>query len=481
MSVASSSVEDMFDDRPLQPPGSPSGAPVGVLDAAHISSWRDDLTASLATMSGLDDAGRVDAIRALEEAICVATAAQASLARELDASTRAAQARAGLRAGKRGLGVGAQVALARRESPERGRRHLGLAKVVAAELPHTWAAWRAGRITEWRATLIARETACLSIEHRLEVDRVVAADADVLERMGDAQVARECAKEAVRLDAAAVTKRRRKAESERTVTLRPAPDSMAYVTALLPVKDGVAVYAVLSRSADAARAAGDPRARGQVMADTLVEAVLAAGARARADQTTWHQAPADNPALPKGAGTPIRLNLVMSDHALFGASDEPAHLQDFGPIPAELAREIIAGACEVDEKIWLRRLYASPATGELVSMDTRVRLFRNSLARFIRLRDQVCRTPWCDAPVRHIDHVRSAAVGGATSRQNGQGLCEACNYAKDAPGWRARAGPDGTNTTTTPTGHTHLTRPPPVASIRHRALPPLQIDYIQAG
>ena len=39
----------------------------------------------------------------------------------------------------------------------------------------------------------------------------------------------------------------------------------------------------------------------------------------------------------------------MTDTALFGTSDEPAHLDGYGPIPAELAREIVAGACSRSE------------------------------------------------------------------------------------------------------------------------------------
>ena len=178
---------------------------------------------------------------------------------------------------------------------------------------------------------------------------------------------------------------------------------------------------------------------------------------------------------------PVSLGLVMSDAALFGGADDDAHLDGFGPIPAELAREIVAGACEQGEEVWLRRLYTSPTTGELVAMDAHGRHFRGSLGRFVRLRDRVCRTPWCDAPIRHTDHVRRHADDGPTSAENAQGLCEACNYAKDAPGWRARPGPDGTVETTTPTGHRFSTRPPPVARIHERDLPALTIDYVLAG
>ena len=93
---------------------------------------------------------------------------------------------------RQGAGVAQQVALARRESPHRGRQHLGLATVVARELPHTWAAWRTGRITEWKATIVARETACLSLADRLTVDEVVARDAAALEAMGERELAGAC-------------------------------------------------------------------------------------------------------------------------------------------------------------------------------------------------------------------------------------------------------------------------------------------------
>jgi 5-methylcytosine-specific restriction endonuclease McrA len=86
----------------------------------------------------------------------------------------------------------------------------------------------------------------------------------------------------------------------------------------------------------------------------------------------------------------------------------------------------------------VRRLYRRPADGQLVALDSRSRRFAGGLARFIRLRDRVCRVPWCDAPIRHADHPEPAAAEGETSSDNDQGLCEACNYAKQSPGWRVR-------------------------------------------
>lgn len=436
----------------------------------RLAGVQQELSAALATSSGLDDAGLVESIRVLEELACTVTAAQAALSAELDVAVRARHAALGEPKARQGRGVAAQVAWARRESPFRGQRHLSLARVVVTELPHTWAAWRAGRITEWTATLVARETACLSLPDRLAVDREVAGDVEALEAMGPRQVESACAALAARLDPASVVARRRRAEQDRHVTLRPAPDTMSRFSALVPVKDGVAVLAVLGRVADTARASGDPRSRGQVMADALVAAVL----RHAGDQPRPETASATG-------GPGVEVGLVMSDTALFGESEEPAHLDGYGPIPAELAREIV-GACTRDEAVWVRRLYTSPTTGELVTMDARSRRFRHGLARFIRLRDQVCRTPWCNAAVRHSDHADPAARGGPTSADNGQGTCEACNHAKQAAGWTATpvAGADGHEIETTlPTGHRYRTRPPPIARIHQ--LPPLRIDYLLTG
>lgn len=95
---------------------------------------------------------------------------------------------------------------------------------------------------------------------------------------GDGRTLREVRAWAQRLDPHAAAARAAKAAGDRRVTIRPAPDCMTYVTALLPVKDGVAVYGELHRAAmtGAARLA-EPRSKGQIMADELSRRVLTPG------------------------------------------------------------------------------------------------------------------------------------------------------------------------------------------------------------
>lgn len=400
-----------------------------------------------------DEAELVDLIRAQEELKCAAEAAQAAAAVRFDELHRQRQADGGVPTARQGRGVAAQIALARRESPHRGERHLGLAKILTRELPCTWAAFRAGRITEWRATLVARETACLSLEHRMTVDATLAGDPATLEAMGDGELVAEARKLAYRLDPQAFTARRGQAEADRHVSLRPLPDVMAGLSAVLPVTDGVAVWAALKDAADRAVAAGDGRTRGQLMADTLVGRVTG-------------RDPLAQPA-------PLTVNVVVDAATLLGHDHHAAHLDGYGPVPADLVRDLPDG-CAL-------RLLFEDWDGRMVAMESGSRIFPDRLAELVRLRDRTCRTPWCDAPVRHTDHVDQHADGGPTSEANGQGLCEHCNHAKQALGWsaRPRPGPRHTVETLTPTGHRYWSTAPTHRSEPAIAHSPAEFSFQQ--
>jgi hypothetical protein len=389
-----------------------------------------------------DQSALIERIAELETIKSAAAAGQARAAAALDAARRAAESAAGMPSARRGRGIASEIALARRDSPARGGRHLGFAKALVHEMPHTLRALETGTLSEWRATLIVRESACLDVEDRRTLDAELCGDPAGLDGMGDARVAAAAKAIAYRLDPHAVVDRAAKAETERTVTIRPAPDTMTYLTALLPVAQGVAVYATLRREADIR---GDGRSRGQIMADTLVERV------------TGREA-----AVP----TPIAVNLVMSDETLFGSDSTPADISGYGPIPAAVARSMVARSVgDRKSRATLRRLYTHPRTGSLVSMESRARLFPRGLTNFIELRDQRCRTPYCDAPIRHRDHARPWAEGGPTTVENGLGLCERCNYAKEAAGWRVSTSSDKNHTHTaeftTPTGKRYRSGAPP--------------------
>ncbi|WP_436702309.1 DUF222 domain-containing protein [Nocardioides sp. BYT-33-1] len=391
------------------------------LDAAEVRSYADRLLASRREGSAAE---LVDLIAALEELKSTACAVQAEASVAFDARRRCEQAQAGVPSRRQGRGIAAEVALARRESPHHGQRLRGLAKVLVAEMPHTLARLRDGSLNEFRATLLARETGCLTADQRAFVDEELCADPRALDGVGTRELLGRVRRLAAELDPAAVARRARRAEADRNVTVRPAPDTMAYLTGLMPVAQAVAVYAALRTEAQRARAAGDPRSLGQLMSDLLLAKVTGVS-----DTGDDGHAPA----------VPLTINLTLSDETLAGGH-APAVLSGDGVpgevVPAEVARQLAGRAFAAEATVWFRRLYRN-RLGRWVAMSSRQRLFPEGIAELLALQGGgICASLYCDAPVRHADHIRPVDDGGATSAANGQGLCVACNHAKQAPGWR---------------------------------------------
>ncbi|WP_045823826.1 HNH endonuclease [Williamsia herbipolensis] len=389
------------------------------------------------------EADAVDQIATLESMKAACAAAQAKQTMRLEELRIESESAAGVPVARQGRGLAAEVALARKASGSTGGRHLGFARAVMREMPHTRAALASGALTEWRATILVRETAHLTPRDRGEIDRRICADVSALEGVGDRALDAEVKRLAYELDPQAVVDRHAQAAKDRRVSTRPAPDGMVRLSALLPLVSGISVYAALKRHADATVGADD-RTHAQVMADALVERVTGTAT--------------------VGA-LPIAVNVVVPDDVLLGDSTAAAHVSGYGPIPADTARGLIADSLDADAATTLRRLYKSPTSGALVAMDSTARLFPTGLKLFLDLRDESCRIPYCDAPIAEYDHADPYSRGGDTSASNGGGMCLHHNRAKQNPGWQMTTA-DHTDSTrhtatvVTPTGHSHVSRAP---------------------
>lgn len=413
--------------------------------------------------------------------------------------------------------LGAEIALARRESPVAGRRHLNLGSALTF-LPHIRdCLWR-GETDEFRVLLVARELACLSESDRAKADLLVA---QKLPKLG-VRSARSCAAGVVaQLDPETALAKIKAATKGRHVSIRALPDAMVQLSATLPAIAGISAYASLCQHADSIAAGGEAvtRGRGEIMADEFLLRLMAgrrkSNARGRsasrgagqddrrggavdgldgggdilggsgdgpyeADDAVLRDAPAsdrgaasaaaetahdgrvrtmtvDEYGLPDGELT-VDIHLVMTDRALLDGDDEPAVIPGYGPIPAALARRLVGAPRS--GTVFVRRLFADPRTHRLIDIDRRRRLFPESAKRFLVARDQICRTPWCDAPIRQHDHVVGFARGGPTDPANGQGMCAACNLVKEVAGWRQHVIDGGGVRITTPAGLDYVSLPP---------------------
>jgi hypothetical protein len=142
---------------------------------------------------------------------------------------------------------------------------------------------------------------------------------------------------------------------------------------------------------------------------------------------------------------------------LTGASDEPAELAGYGPIPASMARELAA-----DQTGTWRRLVTDP-TGQLLDYGrTRYRPPK-PLDDHVRARDQHCSFPNCprQATTSELDHVIAWADGGMTNADNLIALCPRHHHAKHDGGWRVeRDRFSGATIWSSPTGHKYANPPP---------------------
>ncbi len=317
----------------------------------------------------------------------------------------------GRRTPPRAMSIGAEVALATLSSPYAGEQRVLLSRRLRDHLPLTLAALRRGELTEDRAFAVAREVAHLTPEQRRQVDDDLAPR---LPGLGDVRLRQAVRRSCLTVAAEAEARRCARARADRRVTTRRLDDGTGQLTATVPLEALAAARAALDAAAATARTR-----------ETR-------GPRARSGPT------------PLSPGSPgwtspkrfrVRVNLVIGVESLVGDGQEPGFVQGEDFLPAALCTDLVRSASRA-AKASLRRLFASPDRRGLVAMESTSRRFDGLLAEFLELRDGgACRTPGCNAAIRHLDHVVRAGDGGVTSADNGQGLCERCNYVKESPGW----------------------------------------------
>ncbi|MDQ2882815.1 MAG: 13E12 repeat family protein [Actinomycetota bacterium] len=82
------------------------------------------------------------------------------------------------------------------------------------------------------------------------------------------------------------------------------------------------------------------------------------------------------------------MSVIVPITMLLGLDDQPGELVGYGPIPAELARQIAA------DDTW-RRLLCDPVSGALLDHGRATYTPPAGLAEFVRARDVYCRNPIC--------------------------------------------------------------------------------------
>ena len=310
---------------------------------------------------------------------------------------------------------------------------LELATRLSTRLPDTLAALASGAIDLPRARAISEATEVLDDT----ATATAAVQARVLPKAAQQTVGElraALSRAVLAADPDATTRRHRAARADRRVQLHPHPDGMGALWALLPADDATAAFARLDALARDLPA-DDPRSMDTRRADVLTDLLLGRDVRA---QTT------------------VEVQVTVDAATLAGLAEHPGELAGYGPIPAEMARELAAAA-----QRW-RAAFVDERTGQLKDLSPAYRPTR-LLNRFVQTRDRTCTFPGCRRPARRcdLDHTIPYDQGGPTCAGNLGPLCRLHHRLKTHTSWSLSQPEPGLFLWTSPTGRVHHFRAPP--------------------
>src|SRR5262249_16363841 len=217
------------------------------------------------------------------------------------------------------------------------KSRLELAYALTQRLPGTLLALERGEVDLRRAQKLAEITGPLPVAvARAVEDAVLPAAAG----QNVSELGRAARRQVVLLDPEGAAARHPERKRERRVEKYPVEDGMAELSPRLAAPEAEQVYHTIDVYAQACKAEGDTRTADERRADALCDLIL----DPRLHYTT------------SGKGG---VQVTVPASTLMGLDDQPADLAGYGPIPADLARELAA------EGTW-RRLVTDPLSGTLL-------------------------------------------------------------------------------------------------------------------
>jgi hypothetical protein len=317
-------------------------------------------------------------------------------------------------------------------SPESAGNHLDLAVALSTRLPATLAALERGEIDYNRARAVYQATRNLTGEQAKEVEEQVLAGGrrDSHDAFGKA-----VRRAVLQADPDGAEQRRKQAKAERYVEVKGREDGIAELELVTGAELTEAIFRRLTALAKD-QAPGDKRTLMQRRVDVAASLLLGAES---------------------GGRPPVEVHVTIPAATLLGLQDTPGELEGYGPITAEMARELAENAH------W-RRIITDPVDGTVLDVGQR-RFPTAGLARHIRERDKRCRFPGCPLPAwqADIDHTQRHTDDGVTADFNLEVLCRHHHRMKDDENtaWTLTQPVPGYLEWTSPTGEVYKVGPTP--------------------
>nr|WP_050767146.1 HNH endonuclease signature motif containing protein [Pseudarthrobacter chlorophenolicus] len=243
--------------------------------------------------------------------------------------------------------------------------------------------------------------------------------------------------------------------ADRRMEYRPDADGMASITLILPGDTACAIWHKTTAIARGLQGPGETRSLTQLRPDTAAALLLGAhtGAAAAGRSDDGHEPGTGSDPyavdLSKIPAPKADVLVTIPLFALLGSTDEPADLDGYGPVPAAMARKIVA-----DGATSFYRVLVDPRDGAPLEIGRTSYRLSEAMKRWIRMRDGHCTFPGCTNPStdNDTDHLTAWQHNGTTGVSNLAQLCPKHHRLKHNGGWTPTAA-----TTTEPPGWTSPT------------------------
>ena len=311
-----------------------------------------------------------------------------------------------------------------------------LAYQFCERLPGVWEALHAGLIDLARARVLSDLTSPLPEELAREV-----CDA-ALERapgLTTGQLRAHLQRLIITVDPAAAQERYEEKLEERRVFSEQGEDGTAHLIGLnLPPAEVTRAMRRINRLARALKAKGDKRRIDQIRADILLDLLTGKGQP-------------DSGSSDKGV-VEIRVDMAT----LTGAEDEPGEVPGWGPVLADVARQIVDEASDAE---W--RIVPVDENGQPVGVVTTKRRPTKAQKRQVETRNPTCVFPGCRMPAAECDlnhEIPWAQAHRTTARRLGP-LCRHNHIDHHRHRWKLKQIRPGVYEWTSLLGHTYITGP----------------------
>jgi hypothetical protein len=395
-----------------------------------LDSWVPDLRmAAVLSVIGVDTLSGPDRVRYLKAQDRLNSSGQARFLGAVTSISDAYDARAeDLEDPDAGASMEIRAAL--RWTRRAADAELGLAHDLHSRLPRLFEALAAGLVDRPRTRIFVRHTDHLPIAHaRMVIDTLV----DEAAMLTTGQLTEAVRRVCLDIDPAAARDRYRSSRHDRRVVSWSDPDGTVTLSGIgLDPVEVASAKSRINRLARQRRTEDPTRSMDQHRADIFSDLLNG-----------------------QASGRTGSVHLTVDLATLAQLNDDSADLAGYGPVGADIARQV---TIQLGEGIWDWTL-SHPDTGLPLADGTTRRRPTASQVRRVKANNRTCIAPGCRMPVNDcdLDHTRTWAATGVTDSRDLAALCRRDHSIRHHTGWTYQPRPDGDYQWTSPLGTAYTT------------------------